>query len=218
MTYLEIVNEVLSRLREDTVSAVSNTTYSQLIGRFVKQAYIEASNAYEWPELDGTDDTAIAASDTSWTITTGDTGEGIFDIHSVFNVTDDCFLKKATYKWIRDKLSDDTTQNRPTHFAYGGETADGTTTLHLYPTSDGTRTLRTSYNRKPDLNNTFNDSTVILMPELPVILRAWALAISERGEDGGSTYNEVDQSARESLSDAIALYDSNTPPTMWAPV
>ncbi len=53
------------------------------------------------------------------------------------------------------------------------------------------------------------------MPEMPVILKAWALAVSERGEDGSATYNELDHQARESLSDAIALYDSNTPPTRW---
>lgn len=218
MTYLEIVNEVLSRLREDTVSAVSDTTYSQLIGRFVKQAYIEASNAYEWPELDGTDDASVTSSDTSFTITTGDTGEGIHDIHSVYNVTDEVFLKPAPYKWVRDKLSTDTDTNTPTYYAYGGETADGTTTIHIYPTSDGSYTLRTSYNRKPDLNNTFNDSTFIKMPEVPVILKAYALAVSERGEDGGANYNEMDNAAREALSDAIAIYESNRPNTLWQAV
>jgi len=38
MTYLDIVNKVLIRLREDEVSAVSQTAYSKLIGEFVNDA------------------------------------------------------------------------------------------------------------------------------------------------------------------------------------
>ena len=35
MTYLELVNDVLVRLRETTVSTVTQTAYSSLIGKFV---------------------------------------------------------------------------------------------------------------------------------------------------------------------------------------
>jgi hypothetical protein len=38
MTYLQLVNKVLTRLREDTVSTVSQNTYSALVGEFVNDA------------------------------------------------------------------------------------------------------------------------------------------------------------------------------------
>ena len=38
MTYLELVNDVLTRLRETNVSTVSETNYSALIGKFVNDA------------------------------------------------------------------------------------------------------------------------------------------------------------------------------------
>ena len=38
MTYLEMVNDVLVRLREPVVTTVSETTYSALIGKFVNDA------------------------------------------------------------------------------------------------------------------------------------------------------------------------------------
>jgi hypothetical protein len=208
LTYLEIINQVLRNLREDTVTSSTGTAYTQLIGFFVKQAYIECANAYQWPQLDETQDVAISASDTSFTIT-GDSGEGVHDIHSIYNVTEDYFLKRSNYKTVQDKLSDDTDTNRPLEFAYGGETADGTTTIHFYPISSGSYTLRTSYNRKPDLNNTFSDSTFIKLPEMPIILKAWARAVSERGEDGGAISNEIEMQAQAALSDAIALHESN---------
>lgn len=209
MTFLEIVNEVLKRLREDTVTVVSSTTYSTLIGMLVKQAYVEASNAYQWPQLDETQDVAVVANDSSFTVT-GDSGEGIAQIYSVYNVTDEIYINPMPYKVLRDRLTDDTDSSQPRFYAYAGQTAASTSTFYIYPKSDSSYTFRVSYSRKPDLSNTIDDSTFIKIPEMPIILRAWALAISERGEDGGSLYNEVDQSAQSALSDAIALFDSNT--------
>lgn len=215
MTYLEIVNEVLRRLREDTVTSVTNTDYSRLIGAFVKQSYMDCANAYDWPEFDETVDSNITASATSFTISSGDSGEGIYNIHSIYNVTDECFMKAVNYRWLRDKLSVDDDQNKPVYYAYGGEKTDSTTTIHIYPASDSSYTLRTSFNRKPDVNNSFENSTVIKLPEMPIILKAYALAVSERGEDGGIGYAEADMMARESLSDAIALYNGNTEGLRW---
>ena len=38
MTYLDLVNNVLRRLREDEVSSVSESSYSKLVGDFVNDA------------------------------------------------------------------------------------------------------------------------------------------------------------------------------------
>ena len=38
MTYLDIVNNVLRRLREDTVSDITETPYSTMVGDFVNDA------------------------------------------------------------------------------------------------------------------------------------------------------------------------------------
>ena len=38
MTYLNLVNSVLRRLREDEVTSVSNTTYGAMVGDFVNDA------------------------------------------------------------------------------------------------------------------------------------------------------------------------------------
>ena len=45
MTYLELVNDVLVRLRESTVSTVGETTYSSLIGKFVNSRYCAFTQA-----------------------------------------------------------------------------------------------------------------------------------------------------------------------------
>lgn len=45
MTFLQLVNKVLVRLREDTVSSVDENSYSQLIGEFVNDAVKEVEAA-----------------------------------------------------------------------------------------------------------------------------------------------------------------------------
>jgi hypothetical protein len=48
-THLEIVNKILRRLREDSVSSVAETEYSQLIGEFVEDIHREVSEYWTWP-------------------------------------------------------------------------------------------------------------------------------------------------------------------------
>jgi hypothetical protein len=54
MTYLELVNNVLKRLRERTVNAVSESAYSELIGVLVNDAKSEIENAWNWSALRNT--------------------------------------------------------------------------------------------------------------------------------------------------------------------
>ena len=51
MTYLNLVNNVLRRLREDTVSTVSNDTYSTMVGDFVNDAKEMVESAWDWSAL-----------------------------------------------------------------------------------------------------------------------------------------------------------------------
>jgi uncharacterized protein YydD (DUF2326 family) len=51
MTYLQLVNSVLRRLREDEVSSVSQNSYSKLIGEFVNDAKRTVEDSYDWTAL-----------------------------------------------------------------------------------------------------------------------------------------------------------------------
>ncbi len=50
-TWLQLTNECLKRMREGTVSAVSETTYSTLVGALVNQVKREIERAYYWNAL-----------------------------------------------------------------------------------------------------------------------------------------------------------------------
>ncbi len=51
MTYLQLVNDVLIRLRETQVSTVTQTAYSTLIGKFVNDAKRQIEDSYTWNVL-----------------------------------------------------------------------------------------------------------------------------------------------------------------------
>ena len=72
MTYLELVNDVLVRLREPTVATVTATDYSTLIGKFVNDAKRQIEDAFSWNVLGQT----ITVTTTSGTYSYALTGAG----------------------------------------------------------------------------------------------------------------------------------------------
>jgi hypothetical protein len=51
MTYLDLINNVLRRLREDTVDTANATDYSHLIGDLVNDAKKIVENSFDWTAL-----------------------------------------------------------------------------------------------------------------------------------------------------------------------
>jgi hypothetical protein len=53
-------------------------------------------------------------------------------------------------------------------------------------------------------------ATTLKLPERPVILGAWARAIAERGEDGGTQTSVVASEVADAINQAIILDSGNT--------
>ena len=51
MTYLNIMNNVLRRLREEEVSTVTESTYSKMAGDFINDAKTIVAEAADWSAL-----------------------------------------------------------------------------------------------------------------------------------------------------------------------
>jgi len=51
MTYLNLVNNVLRRLREDEVTSVQESTYSKMVGDFVNDAKRTIEDSWDWSAL-----------------------------------------------------------------------------------------------------------------------------------------------------------------------
>jgi len=207
MTYLELVNDVLVRLRESTVSTVGETTYSSLIGKFVNDAKRQIEDAYSWNVLSQT----ITVTTTSGTSSYALTGVGQkFRVNDAINTTSVITLDNTTVADMNRKLNFGTpSQSIPSEFCFSGVDGNGDTKVDLFPVPDGVYTLK--FDVTVPQANLSADSTSVKVLDYLVAQSAYARALIERGEDGGTASNEAYALFRGMLSDAIALESTRYP-------
>jgi hypothetical protein len=207
MTYLELVNDVLIRLRETTVSTVSETAYSALIGKFVNDAKRQIEDSYNWNVLGQT----ITVTTTSGTSSYSLTGAGQkFRINDAINTTSVITLDNTTVADMNRKLNFGTpSQSIPTEFCFSGVDSSGDTKVELFPVPNGVYTLKFDLTI-PQANLT-SDGTSVKVLDYLVAQSAYARGLIERGEDGGTASNEAYALFRGMLSDAIALESTRYP-------
>ena len=200
MTYLEAVNEILLRLRENQVSTVSETAYSQLIGKFCNDAKRQCEDAWNWDALSTTITLNTVAGTTNYVVT----GSGIRQRDVTINdTTSQGRVLNAPIQWIIDQQQLSTVQQgSPTHYAWNG--TDGTDSkVEIYPTPDSVYALK--FNMVVPQVTLAADATVITVPAEPVIAGAVARALVERGEDGGLSSAEAYGLFKSVLADYISL-------------
>jgi hypothetical protein len=207
MTYLELVNDVLVRLRESTVSTVSETSYSALIGKFVNDAKRQIEDAYAWNVLG----TTITLSTTSGTYEYGLTGAGQkFQVIDVLNVTSNIGMKNIDFASMNRKQNFSTpVSGIPYEYAFDGVDGNYDTKVTIYPRPDGVYSIPFSL-AVPQATLAL-DATVIAVPDVLVVQNAYARALVERGEDGGLSSSEAYQLYKAMLSDYIALEGTRYP-------
>ena len=201
MTYLELVNGVLRRLRENTVGSVTQNTYSQLIGDIVNDAKRMVEDAWDWSALRSTLTAETSAGVFNYVLTGSGNRIKLID---VVNDTSNWFMTYKDSHWMTNAyLNQDAPSSTPRYFTFNGVDANGDTQVDLYPKPDGVYTIR--FNcilRQDDLSA---DEDQLLVPHMPVIHLAFAMAARERGETGGRAAGELMGFAQNYLSDAVAL-------------
>jgi hypothetical protein len=207
MTYLELVNDVLVRLRESTVSTVSESSYSALIGKFVNDAKRQVEDAYAWNVLG----TTITLSTTSGTYEYGLTGAGQkFQVIDVLNVTSNIGMKNIDFASMNRKQNFSTpVSGIPYEYAFDGVDGNYDTKVTIYPRPDGVYSIPFSL-AVPQATLAL-DATIIAVPDVLVVQNAYARALVERGEDGGLSSSEAYQLYKAMLSDYIALEGTRYP-------
>jgi len=207
MTYLELVNDVLVRLRESTVTTVGETTYSSLIGKFVNDAKRQIEDSYSWNVLSQT----ITVTTTSGTSSYALTGVGQkFRINDAINTTSVITLDNTTVADMNRKLNFGTpSQSIPSEFCFSGVDGNGDTKIDLFPVPDGVYTLK--FDVTVPQANLSADGTSVKVLDYLVAQSAYSRALIERGEDGGTNSAEAYALFRGMLSDAIAMESTRYP-------
>ena len=207
MTYLELVNDVLVRLRESTVSTVGETTYSSLIGKFVNDAKRQIEDSYNWNCLAQT----ITVTTTSGTSSYALTGAGQkFRVNDALNTTSLIGLRNIEFVDMNRKLNLATpSQSIPSEFCFSGVDGNGDTKVDLFPVPSGAFTLLFDLTIPQAALSA--DGTSVKVLDYLVTQSAYARALIERGEDGGTNSAEAYALFRGMLSDAIAMESTRYP-------
>ena len=210
MTYLNLMNNVLRRLREEETSSVTSTTYVKMVGDFINDAKTLVGQAADWSALRETITISTAASDNTYSLTGG--GDNI-KVMSMLNDTQNCFIEYQTKDWFNEQLYiSSAAEGTPRYFTYNGLDSSGDTQILVGPTPDGVYSIRVdTVKRQADLSA---NSDELLIPAMPVIHLAVALLARERGETGGTSTAEYFTIANQYLSDAIAIDAAKHPEEM----
>ena len=207
MTYLQLINNVLIRLRESQVSTNAETAYSTLIGLFVNDAKRQIEDAFSWNVLGQT----VTISTTSGTYVYSMTGVGQkFQVQDALNTTSNVGLQNISFvEMNRFQNLVPTVSGVPQYYAFDGVDGNGDTKVVLYPRPDGVYSIPFAVTVPQALLSA--DGTSVLVPDSLVVQNAYARALVERGEDGGLNSSEAYQLYRSMLSDQIALEGTRYP-------
>ena len=213
MTYLQLVNKILIRLRENEVTSVQDNPYSKLIGEFVNVVKREVEDSWNWQALRNTITANTVNQAFSYILTGTDTRIRISD---VINDTTNQVLEPRSSAWFNKQfLVVPPETGEPFYYNLNGISEDGEVQVDLYPIPDGPYAVRFNlFQPEPDL---VEDGDTIRTPYQVIVEGAVARAISERGDDGG--YTEQEQRYNRILSDYIAMEAGTRPEEItWYPV
>lgn len=199
MTYLELVNNVLSRMREDEVNTVQSIDDEavRVIARLVNDAKTKVEQAWKWNTLRTEWTLTLVVDQDTYTLTPSDTYANLDYIWHNEKTYD---LKKTSPRWIQRQGTH--TAANPTYWAVNGSTTSRELKIQVWPKPIATDTL--SVNGWMPQEALSADGDVLLVPAVPVIYEALAMALRERGEVGGQTAIEIFGVAKNYLNDAVA--------------
>ena len=201
MTYLQLVNKVLIRLREEEVSTVGENSYSALVGEFVNDAQRTVEDAWDWSALRTTLTVNTVAGVFNYTLTGSQDRIKVLD---VVNDTDNFFMTyKSSHDFNNLFLNSDVPQSVPRWFSWNGVDGAGDSAVDIYPIPNGVFDLR--FNVVLRSGELTADADVVPVSNMAIIQLATAFAARERGETGGTSAQELFSIADNTLSDAIAL-------------
>jgi hypothetical protein len=201
-TYLQLVNDVLTRLREPTVASVTENDYSSLIGKLVNDAKREVEDAWNWECLRSTITVTTSATTSGYTLTgSGDR----FRFEQVYNDTMDYTLEHRPTKFFNDALilTANPKSGEPYYYGTNGVDSSGDLLVRLFPIPDAIYSVKFSgFEPEAELSS---GSDTTKLSKAAIVALAWAKAIEERGEDGGVNVSSQYAVAKQALADAIAI-------------
>ena len=211
MTYREIINEVLRRLREDQIesdwsgnlsTASGPTDYQKMIGDFVNDAKYEVEHYWDWQTLRVTAAINTVADTMSYSLV----GSGSdFRVLDVVDTTTGLLLKQVASSALNKKAFPVSSQatGQASEYGFNGIDANLDTVVDLWPKPNDVRQINFNIVKPQDKLQTA--TTSLYVNPQAVILGTYVRALSERGEDGGTQVSVAAAEFQNVLSRAIEI-------------
>ena len=207
--YLDLVNDVLTRLREPVVTTVTETAFSSLIGKFINDTKRQVSDAYDWDAFNTPITIATAVGQSAgYSITGAGVRFKTMDVINISNFYQMTPLSHANYDSFY-YTTPTPTRGLPMYYTMQGVDTNGDMKVNFWPVPDAVYNIRFSL-IVPEADFSTDASTTLLAKE-PIILGAYARALVERGEDGGLNSSEAFAMYKSCMSDLIALELARSP-------
>jgi hypothetical protein len=212
MTFRELINEILIRLREETISsdwsgdindATTVTDYQKVIGSLVNDTKRSVESYHDWLVLRQTVDITTVASTKNYNLSSGQE----FKVLDVVNNSTGYQLTQVNRSYLNSIMYPNDPTGEPTYYGFNGADASNNLKVDLSPIPTEAQTI--SFDIVKYQDELTEAATVINIPNKPVVLGAWARAIAERGEDGGTQSSIAAQEATKSLNQAIIIDGGN---------
>jgi hypothetical protein len=208
-TYLQLVNDVLVRMRESEVTTVSATPFSTLIGKFINDAKRQVSDAYDWDAFNTPITVSTIANTTGpYSITGAGVRYKTMDVINTTSFYELSPLSHANYDSFY-YTTPTPTKGLPMYYSIKGVDTNGDIKVNFWPVPDAVYAIRFSL-IVPEADFSTDSSTTLLAKE-PIVLGAYARALIERGEDGGLNSSEAFAMYKSCMSDLIALELARSP-------
>ena len=212
MTYLELVNSVLRRLREEEVTTVSESDYSRLIGDFVNDAKRLVEDSWDWTALREAVDITTIVGQSTYSLTGYSTRSKILTVHN--ETTNQVVPLESLTRIRRLSLQSDSAIGSIQYYTLDGVDSNNDMQIRLYMTPNAVQSLTVYGVKRTNELELDTDSTSI--PSAPVVQWAYSYALRERGETGGQSAAEQAVFAKEDLTNAISQDASQHPEeTIW---
>ena len=215
MTYLDVLNAVLRRLREAPVKNSDQDEFSQLIRQFVNETKEEIENAYEWNRLRHSIIISTAKWETKYVAHCIDSRARVLEVY----VDDGIPMKFG--KWSvqnRLALAHRDQEGRPQYIDRNGFDSTGSQIYEVWPKPDKDGYIITINAVIPqdEYLSTDMDDAYVEIPTAPLILGAYLRAVEEEGDDATSRYEFNYKMYQDSLHRAIAADESqHTDENIW---
>jgi len=212
MTFRELINEVLIRLREETIAtdwsgdindSSTITDYQKVIGSLINDSKRNIESYHDWLVLRETVDVSTVDGTRNYNLSSGQE----IKILNVINQDTGNNLVQVSRQYMNSTRYPSENSGEPMYYSFNGADSSNNLKVDLEPKPASSQTL--SFDIVKYQDELSLAATVLKIPSKPVVLGAWARAISERGEDGGTNTSVAAAETADAINQAVMIDSGN---------